>query len=202
MTFARLGLGYRLLLVPVPAIAGFAAWPAFNGWFLFDTDWYVYLWYPPLMDILFGLLVLGPFAIPPVTPLRVAGLVATSVILHGLAVSATFHSQWLLPESIVTDRGPRFLTVVPIAIAASLLLFWATRLIAGCRVVPGYWRNGALAGLVAGLGFLVTMEVDSAATSWLYEHGIPWMSWHAAICLGLYTGTARPGSGVEWRAWK
>jgi len=192
MNIARMRLAHRLLLVPVPAIAGFAAWPAFNSRFLFDADWYVYLWYPPLMDVLFGLLVLGPFASAPLFPLRLAGLVATSVILHGLAVSAAFHGQWVLPESIEPDGGLRFLTVVPIAIAVSLLLFRATRLIAGFRIAPAYWMYGGLAGLAAGVVFLITMEVDSAPTSWLYEHGIPWMSWHAAICLGLYAGTARP----------
>lgn len=197
MNIARMRLGHRLLLVPVPVVAGFAAWPAMNGWFLFDADWYVYLWYPPLMDILFGLVVLGPFAVSPLLPLRVAGLVATSVILHGLSVSAAFHAQWPLPEWIDADGGPRFLAVVPVAIAASLLLFWATRLIAGFWIVPGYWRNGGLAGLVAGLVFLLTMEIDSAVTSWLYEHGIPWICWHAAVCVGLYAGTARPEPGVD-----
>jgi len=197
MKFPSMHPGLRMLLVPLPTLAGITAWDRFNDRFLFESDWYAYLWYPPLMDLLAGLLVLGPFAIAQAFPLRLTGLVAVSVLAHAVAVSAVFHSQWALQWLPGVDSGPRFASVVPIGILVTLLLFFGAWTIGGCRPGAGYWRNGALAGLGAGLVFLVTMEVDSRTTSWLYEHGIPWMSWHAAICLGLYMGTERSPATAE-----
>ncbi|MDH4109249.1 MAG: hypothetical protein OEW35_13100 [Gammaproteobacteria bacterium] len=183
MQAASWGLGPRLLLAPVPAVVGYAAWSPLNARFLFEDDWYVYFWYPPVMDVLFGLLVLAPFVVGPRPWPRVLALVVVSIVAHAFAVAAVVHSQWLP----VPAWDLRFLAVLPIAILVTLVLVQVTLRIARVAPVPGSWRHAPVAGTVAGVFFVITMETDSAATSWLYEHGLPWMLWHVASCIAIYS---------------
>jgi hypothetical protein len=146
-----------------------------------------YFWYPPLMDLLFGLLVLAPFIGAPLSAARhwfphAAFLMLASFLLHAAAVSVVFHTQWWF-ESVTSLR---FLSVVPIALATTLAITAVTVFAARLPWTRRMWTLSAAAGLVSGLVFLSIMEAENLASiAWT---AVMFMFWHMAMCVAIFYG--------------
>lgn len=186
-------LTIRLLLTAVPALVGVAAWDwlqdAFGSGheFGFHPLW-IYLWHPPLMDLLFGLAVLAPFVSTRERWLgRVAVLVVASVVVHTSAVVAAVNTQWLLRPLL----DIRFLSVVPIALLATAVLMAATSAVAKLTVAGRYWAYCAIAGIGSGFVFLLALELDTVGESWFWRMGLHWMVWHMSVFTAIYCGSEK-----------
>ena len=167
-----------------------------------------YFWYPPAMDVAFALLVLAPFlGAVRLRVLRVVGLVGASVLVHALAVDFTIGLRGTID---VPGIDSIFLNVIPVAIAASLVIAVGTVWLAGRTPRPRLWGLATIVGLVAALVFLLPDLLGSALGAdrvdlVRYGPSATWLAWHlgmaAALHLGLdrYLGpvTAPPMPGEE-----
>lgn len=149
----------------------------------------IWFWQPPLLDVLFALLVLVPM-IPPARhrPLRVAAVVLASILVH-----------WLAAELVVCGRGTLvlpgldtlFLNVLPVAALASLALGATVRWVAGFKVRPGYFWYCGLAGLPPSVTFLLADLSDVIRECLLMDdlfHLWTWTPWHLALCAAILYG--------------
>lgn len=160
------------------------------------AGWFGYLWYtwvPPFYDIAFALLVLAPF----VTAsrgrwIRSLGLVVVTAVVYFAAVYVVFHTQGVLLWWIESPYL-RFVTLVPTALVATLLLAGATAWLGPLRISRRYWFCTMLAGLVAGIVFLSMDIIDEYTRDYGNElrYFLPYWLWPVATCLGIYCGRDR-----------
>ena len=154
-----------------------ALWLYPEGVGLFGYLWYA--WVPPFYDIAFALLVLAPF----ITASRgrwiriILALVIVTACVYFASVYAVFNTQWALDSS----ESLRFVTIVPTALVATLLLAGATAWLSPLRVSRRFWVYAGIAGLVSGLVFLGAsiMSDDWIVPNWL---------WPVATCLAIHRG--------------
>lgn len=189
--FATLGIGPRLGLAVLPTAVAILASDWLPACWFSDSPFCIWYWQPPLADIAFGLLVLAPFLVTPrLWPLRVLGLVVVSVAVH-----------WQAPLSVVGLRGTItlpgvdtiFLNVVPIAVAASLVIAALTVPLAGFRTRPRYWGLACLAGLPPAAVFLAP-DLSETVARWI--DGVSWLlwpAWHLSLCAAIHFGRVPAG---------
>ena len=145
---------------------------------------WIYLWHPPLMDVLFGLLVLGGF----IEARRrwwlfAASLVLLSTLVHSVAVACVVNTQWVLAPLV----DLRFASALPVAVVATIVLTTTTAAIA--KLAPRRLLvYSCAAGLLTGLVFLLALHSDTTGDSWSWRNNLQWMLWHASIATALHFG--------------
>lgn len=159
------------------------------------AGWFGFLWYewvPPFYDIPFALLVLAPF----ITTgrgrwIRVLALLVVTAFVYLAAVSVVFHTQWAL-DRWIESRYLRFVTMVPTALVATVLLAAATAWLGPLRISRRYWICTGLAGLVSGLAFLTLDIVQNYTGNYGDWFGyVPYWLWPVATCLAIDRGRER-----------
>jgi len=176
----------------LPTIVGIAGWDwldeaANEGYPYGLHPLWIYLWHPPLMDVLFGVVVLASFIETRRRWLRQAALLGlASFVVHTLAVVVVVNTQSLFDPPIQL----RFLSVVPVAVIATLALTNATAMLAGLR--PCHYLQGwsIAAGMASGIAFLLALEIDTSGSSWFWSNGVQWMLWHVSMCIAIQFGCA------------
>lgn len=184
-----IALALRLLLATLPALIGNLTWEWLETAtgskypYGFHPLW-IYFWHPPLMDFLFGIVVLGSFVeIRRRWWFYAAFLGLASFLVHAIAVMAVANSQWLLAPFI----DLRFISVLPVAAVATIALTSATATFAG--LAPGrLLLPSILAGLITGMIFLLALELDTTGQSWFWRNNIQWMLWHASMAAAIHFG--------------
>lgn len=179
----------RLVIALLPALIGNLTWQwleeAAGGDHPFGIHpLWIYLWHPPLMDVLFGFLVLAGFV---GTRRRwclfATSLVLLSILVHSVAVICVVNTQWLLAPLV----DLRFASALPVAVVATIVLTTTTAAIA--KLAPRrLFLYSCIAGLFAGLVFLVALQTDTAGNSWSWRNNLQWMLWHASIATALHFG--------------
>lgn len=183
----RRPLRARLVIAILPALVGNLAWKWLEEATGSDQPFgihplWIYLWHPPLMDVLFGLLVLAGFIKARRRWWRfAASLVLLSILVHSVAVACVVNTQWVLAPLV----DLRFASVLPVAVVATIALTTATAAIAGLAphrlLVYSF-----VAGLLTGLVFLLALQADTTGGSWFWRNNIQWMLWHASIATALH----------------
>lgn len=194
MNLLAMGIGPRLALAALPALSVHVAEDWLPNCWGTDSPLCVWVWHPPFIDVLFGVLVLAPFmATGKLWPLRMLGLVAGSVMVHVLAIGLVVNTSldWLLPQVPIP-----FLNVIPIAVGASLVLAALTALVAGLAIRPRYWACAAAAGLTAA-GVFLAPDLNSAWGDAFRPEVWVWPAWHLALCAAIYYGRAPAGAVPE-----
>lgn len=149
--------------------------------FGFHPLW-LYFWHPPLMDVLFGILVLASFiGTRRRWWLHAAILGLVSFLVHTIAVVIVTNTQWLLALFI----DIRFASVVPVALVATIALTTVTAAVAksATRRLLSY---STIAGLSSGMIFLLALEIDTTGESWFWRNSVQWILWHASIATALH----------------
>ena len=188
----RRPLRARLVISILPALIGNLTWKsleeATGGDYPFGIHpLWIYLWHPPLMDVLFGLLVLAGF----IEARRRwwlfgASLVLLSILVHSVAVACVVNTQWILAPLV----DVRFASALPVAVVATIVLTTTTAAIA--KLTPGRLLvYSCVAGLLAGLVFLLALQADTTGDSWIWRNNVQWMLWHASIATALHLGGER-----------
>ncbi len=182
---STMSLGARLLLAAIPAAVALVLmlldvrvfhWPG------------PYMWHPEFIDVLFALCVLAP-CIPGTGNKwpRIAGLIAASVAIHQLAVSAALHSQWPLEPWLTW----RFASLVPVVVTASLALGYALRWIAPLKLSFAAVMRLAIAGGIGGVAFLLSYQLLPWDSEELFL--LPWLVWYSSLAWAVHPGQRRPG---------
>ena len=185
----RLPLRTRLVIAILPALVGSLTWKWLQEVTGGDQPFgihplWIYLWHPPLMDALFGLLVLAGF----IQARRrwwlfAAILVLLSTLVHLVAVACVINTQWLLTPLV----DIRFASALPVTLIATIVLTTTTAAVA--KLAPRrLFIYSCIAGLFAGLVFLFALQTDTAGNSWFWRNNIQWMVWHASIATALHFG--------------
>ena len=188
----RTPLPARLVTAVLPALIGTVTWKwlaeATGGDQPFGVHpLWIYLWHPPLMDFLFGILVLAGFI---ETRRRwwlcAASLGLLSIKVHSIAVISVVNTQWLMAPLI----DVRFAGVLPVTMIATIILTTSTVSIArlAARRLLFY---SCVAGLFAGLVFVFALQTDTTGSSWFWRNNIHWMLWHASIATAIHVGGER-----------
>lgn len=182
----------RLVIAILPALIGNLTWEWLeettgDGQPFGVHPLWIYLWHPPLMDVLFGLLVLAGFI---ETRRRwwllAASLVLLSILVHSVAVACVVNTQWPLAPLV----NLRFASALPVTVVATIVLTTTTAAIA--KLAPRrLFLYSCIAGLIAGLVFLVALETDTGGNSWFWRNNIQWMLWHGSIATALHFGGER-----------
>ena len=186
----RWPLRTRLVIAVLPALVGSLTWNWLQEVTGGDEPYgihplWIYLWHPPLMDVLFGLLVLAGF----IQERRrwwlfAASLMLLSILVHSVAVACVVNTQWLLAPLV----DMRFASALPVTLIATIVLTTTTAAISklASRRLLLY---SCIAGLFAGIVFLVALQTDTAGDSWFWHNNIQWMLWHASIATALHFGS-------------
>lgn len=185
----------KLVIAIVPALIGSLTWEWLEDATGGDQPFgihplWIYLWHPPLMDVLFGLLVLAGFIEARRRWwLSAASLVLLSILVHAVAVVCVANTQWLLAPLL----DLRFASVLPVAVVATIVLTTTTAAIAklATRRLLVY---SCVAGLVSGLVFLIALQVDTTGNSWFWRNNAQWMLWHVSIATALHF-SGKPENG-------
>jgi len=196
-----MALTARLVLALVPTLVGISAWAWLEEAFRSSSSpglspFWIYYWHPPLMDALFGAVVLASFVrAPPCWWCRAAFLGLVSFLVHTIAVIAVVNTQWLLDPFI----DVRFVSVLPVALIATLALTSVTAAAARFVVTPRLLACSVAAGVGAGVTFLLALEIDTTGHSWFWRYGVQWMIWHASVCAAIYLGSQQRHTGARIR---
>lgn len=184
---ARLGLAFVPVAVPW-ALEWIFDW---RPNCFFNDSWYcIYYFHPPIMDVLFGLLVLAPFITTERLWLpRVLGLVSISIFVHAASVEFLIGTRGSIAIAGVDSI---FLNVFPIAVIASLIVATVTAWIAKLQIRARFWPLSVAAGLSTAAALILTdlINVPAWVRDWSNE---PWLLWHISMCAAIYFGTWRTG---------
>lgn len=192
VTFTEPMQPLRYVVPLLPAAIGSLVWNplerlAGSGYEFGIHPAWIYLWHPPLMDVLFGALVLAPLVQAKRQRIaRIVLLCLSSVIVHTAAVIAVVDSQWLLSPLVEI----RFLSAVPVAVVATLVLSGIAGVVARLRISGSFWVGALAAGLVSGFCFLAVLELDTVGGNFVWQAGVHWMIWHSAMNIVLRTARA------------
>ena len=191
MKLSAIGIWPRVGLAFVPWLAGELADRWFQGCFGSQSPFCIYYFHPPVMDVMFALLVLVPFiATHRFVVLRVVALIVLSVFVHYLAIGLLTGTRGSLE---IPGVDSIFLNVIPIAVIASIVTVAIAAFACGFRPTRRLLVHSMLAGMPVALLFLL-FDSDLAA-GWLpVSDNWYWAVWHVSICIAIYYGrTGRPG---------
>lgn len=185
MNLSTLGILPRIGLAIVPWLSGeiFDIW--FPGCFFSESPFCIYYWHPPGMDVVFALLVLGPFITArKLITFRLLALILLSVFVHAVSVDLLVGTRGLLELPGVDSI---FVNIVPIAVVASIVTVSFAALACGLAFTWRLLVYSSLAGMpVASLFLLIDIGL---ATSWLpFWDNWYWAVWHVSICIAIYYG--------------
>lgn len=185
MNLSTMGILPRLGLAVVPWLTGELVDNWFPGCFFSKSPFCIYYWHPPGMDVMFALLVLGPFITAQgLIILRLLALIVLSVFVHAAAVELLAGTRGLLELPGVDSI---FVNVVPVAVVASIVTVSIAALACGLKLTRRLLLYSSLAGLPVALLFLL---IDiRLATGWLsLWNDWFWAVWHVSICVAIYYG--------------
>lgn len=189
----RMTLWQRVLVAALPSALGTMAaqWHQSCVFLRLDDPQSIcvfdYFWYPPVMDVAFAVLVLAPFlGRARLWVLRIVGLVALSVFVHFAAANLTVGLRGTIELAGIDSI---FLNVIPIAVAASLLVAVCASWLTACVARLRLWGLAAGAGLLAALVFLLP-DLFRFDPAYLRHFGteLVWPVWHMAMAVALYGG--------------
>jgi len=180
-------LAVRLVLAIPPALIGTLTWDWLEdvtgeGYDFGIHPLWIYIWHPPLMDLLFGVLVLSSF----ISTRRrwwvgAMALVLASFAVHTAGVIAVLNTRSLLDPLVKIP----FVTVVPITLVATIALTWVTAAVARLKT-SHLLLYSIIAGLIAGIAFLVPLESALYPPSWFWSYNVHWTVWHASIATAIH----------------
>lgn len=179
-----------LATLPTPLAAMLAAATGFNSCWASELPFCIYFWYPPYTDVLFALLVLAPFITSwRFWPFRLIALIAVSVLTHSWSVGLLVNTRGSL---MIPGVDSIFLNVLPIAMAASLIMAGMSALIAGMPLTRRFLVFSTAAGLPAAAVFLLLdfrdLMIDPSVLVFLV--------WHVSICAAMFLGSSRSNNSL------